>query len=221
MLQADFFDRPANSVAKDLVGKVIRRKYQNLWLAAAIVETEAYGADKASHSFLGRTPSRESMWARAGTIYMYMSQGGDSFNISVQGDGHAVLIKSGRPWMDAVSDEQALMLMHTLNPGTKGQRSNHKLLAGQSLLARALHLKVKDWDGKAFEPENLYIEDVGYKPKSILRCRRIGIPAHRDPDLMLRYVDEAHANSATQNPLSKRAWQEGLDYQRLAWQDKP
>ncbi|MBD81472.1 MAG: 3-methyladenine DNA glycosylase [Crocinitomicaceae bacterium] len=219
MLSSQFFNRPSEIVAKDLVGKVIRRKYKNFWLASAIVETEAYGADKASHSYLGRTPSRESMWAPPGTIYMYMSQGGDSFNISVKGDGHAVLIKGGRPWIDTTSDQVALETMHKLNPGTKGQRLDYKLLAGQSLFARALNLKVKEWDGKPFDREHLYIEDVGYQPNSIIQCRRLGIPDHRDADLMLRYVDEAHVRSATQNPLSRRNWKEGSDYQRLSWND--
>ena len=64
MLPYSFFDRPAETVAQDLVGKVIRRRLDGQWLSAAIVETEAYGGDKASHSYLGRTPSREAMFDR-------------------------------------------------------------------------------------------------------------------------------------------------------------
>ncbi|HAS39225.1 MAG TPA: DNA-3-methyladenine glycosylase [Microscillaceae bacterium] len=221
MLSKDFFARPAPSVAKELIGKVVRRKYGDLWLAAAIVETEAYGADQGNHAWLGRTTERESMWAPAGTIYMYMSQGGDSFNISVTGGGHVVLIKGGRPWLDKKSGVVSLDTMHKLNLGSKGKRPPHKLLAGQALFARALNLKVAEWDGKQFDPENFFIEDTTYRPQSIIRCRRLGLPKYRAPDLMLRYVDAAHVRSATQNPLGKKAWLEGQDYQRLSWDDLP
>jgi DNA-3-methyladenine glycosylase len=215
MIPATFFDRPSPDVAKDLVGKVIRRRHGSLWLAAAIVETEAYGGEKGSHAWLGRTPSREAMWAPAGTIYMYFSRGSDSLNVSVTGDGHAVLVKSGYPWLDDLSGPESLAAMHSLNPGRQGPRPDHKLLAGQTLLARALNLQVAEWTGKQFDPESFFIEDTGYRPASIVRCRRLGIPKGRDEDLMLRFVDEEHVRSATQNPLTKRAWSEGPDYQRL------
>ncbi|MBX2874461.1 MAG: DNA-3-methyladenine glycosylase, partial [Saprospiraceae bacterium] len=75
MLPTAFYDRPAPSVAKELIGKVIRRRYRELWLAAAIVETEAYGADPGNHAWHGRSKAREAMWAPPGTIYMYLSRG--------------------------------------------------------------------------------------------------------------------------------------------------
>lgn len=56
---------------------------------------------------------------------------------------------------------------------------------------------------------------------TVIRCRRLGLPTDWAPDLMLRYVDEAHVRSATQNPLGKRTWREGLDYQRLNCGDVP
>ncbi|MEO0468673.1 MAG: 3-methyladenine DNA glycosylase, partial [Bacteroidota bacterium] len=95
-----------------------------------------------------------------------------------------------------------------------------KLLAGQALLARAMDLRVSEWNGKPFDADELFIEDAGYQPHSIIRCRRLGLPDSWDPDLMLRYVDEAHLRSATQNPLGKRNWTEGRDYQRLTQNDQ-
>ncbi|MEO0472292.1 MAG: DNA-3-methyladenine glycosylase, partial [Bacteroidota bacterium] len=141
MLCKDFFDRPVAEVAKDLIGRIIRRKYGSLWLAAAIVETEAYGDDKGNHAWQGRTTEREAMWGPSGTIYMYMSRGGDSLNVSTKGGGHVVLIKGGRPWIDRQSVPDSLFAMHKLNPGAKGKRADHKLLAGQALLARAMDLR--------------------------------------------------------------------------------
>ena len=210
-----FFDRDCDTVARELVGKVLRRKFGALWLSAAIVETEAYGDDKASHSWLGRTPSREAMWAEPGTIYMYHSRGGAALNFSVAGDGHAVLIKSARPWLDHLSCEDALEAMHRLNPVGDRRREDRKLLSGQSLLARALDLHVRDWTGQPMDRARFFVEDVGYRPKGLIQCRRLGIPAGRDEDLMRRFVDARFAHSATQNPLTKRAWTEGVDYKRI------
>ena len=94
MLNNRFFNRDAAIVAKDLLGKVLRVKHNTLWLSASIIETEAYYLnDKASHASLGYTEKRKALFMPAGTIYMYYARGGDSFNISCQGDGNAVLIK--------------------------------------------------------------------------------------------------------------------------------
>ncbi len=216
MLSAAFFDRPSPVVARDLVGKVLRRRLGDAWAAVAIVEAEAYSrGEKGSHASLGRTPSREALWAPPGTIYMYYSRGGDSLNISVAGDGDAVLIKGGRPWLDARSGEAALEAMHRLNPARTGRRPDHKLAAGQTLICRALDLRVPEWTGRPFDAGRFFVEDAGYRPDVVVRCRRLGIPPGRDEDLMLRYVDAAHVRSATRNPLGRRAWVRGADYQLL------
>lgn len=205
MLPASFFDRPPDEVAEDLVGKVLRRRHGSLWLAAAIVEVEAYGVgDRASHSWLGRTPSRTSMWAPPGTIYMYASRGADSLNVSVRGDGAAVLVKGARPWLDERSGPEALAAMHRLNPGPSGPRPDHRLLAGQTLLARALDLRREDWDGRPFDPDTFFVEDVGHRPAAIVRCPRLGIPPGRDEHLLRRWVDDEHRRSATRPPPRPR-----------------
>ncbi|MEQ8982608.1 MAG: DNA-3-methyladenine glycosylase, partial [Deltaproteobacteria bacterium] len=115
MLPPDFFDRDARTVAQALLGKVLRRRYGDLWLSAAIVETEAYyRREKGSHASLGRTPSREALFMPAGTIYMYYARGGDSLNVSCRGPGNAVLFKAGRPFLDERSGAEARAAMHRL-----------------------------------------------------------------------------------------------------------
>lgn len=55
-LPDSFFDRDAQTLAKALLGKVIRHRHGDLWLAARIIETEAYYlSDKGSHASLGYT----------------------------------------------------------------------------------------------------------------------------------------------------------------------
>ena len=88
MLHSDFFDRDAITVAESLLGKVLRAKYQTMWLSAIIIETEAYHLeDKASHASLGYTEKRKALFMSLGTIYMYYARGNDSLNISCQGEG--------------------------------------------------------------------------------------------------------------------------------------
>lgn len=208
-----FFDRDAKRVACDLLGKVLRRRWRGRWLAAQIVETEAYyRRERGSHASLGWSPSREALFMPAGTIYMYYSRGGDSLNVSVRGAGNAVLIKAARPWMDATSPAASLALMQRLNPGARGPRPSERLCAGQTLLCRALALRVPDWDRHAFDPERFFIEDVGYRPRRIVQARRLGIPPGRDEHLLYRFLDADALRSATASPLARRGAREGVDY---------
>lgn len=51
MLLNSFFDQDACQLAQSLLGKVIRRKLDGIWLSMQIIETEAYYLqDKASHA---------------------------------------------------------------------------------------------------------------------------------------------------------------------------
>ena len=85
-----FFAQDTCEVARQLLGKVIRRKYQHKWLAAQIIETEAYYNDeKGSHASQGYTEKRKALFMPPGTIYMYYARGSDSFNISCSGKGNA------------------------------------------------------------------------------------------------------------------------------------
>jgi len=116
-----FFDRDAQLVAQELLGTVIRHCVDGLWLSARIIETEAYYIDeKASHSSLGYSPSRRAMFMPAGHLYLYYSRGGDSLNFSVQGDGNAVCIKAGYPWVDTLSCEASIERMRSNSPAAAG-----------------------------------------------------------------------------------------------------
>ena len=215
MLEPHFFDHTATTVAKTLLGKVIRRRYQNCWLACRIIETEAYyQKEKGSHSSLGVTEKRKAMFMPAGTIYMYYARGADSLNVSVRGKGNAVLIKSAFIWFDERSPESTLKLIQHLNPvmGSDEIRPKEKLFAGQTLLCRSLKLKVTELDQKAFDINNFYIEDVGNRVPKIIQTTRLGIPSGRDEHLLYRFIDYGFAKYCTSNPLSKRNWIEGKDY---------
>lgn len=213
-----FFDRDACELARDLLGKVIRRRLGDLWLSARIIETEAYYLhEKGSHASLGYTHKRRALFMDGGTVYMYYARGGDSLNFSAGGPGNAVLIKSAYPVTDEVSGPDALARMQALNPDARGlPRPPTRLCAGQTLLCRALGLKVPDWDARRFDPDEFFVEDIGQSPQRLINAPRLGIPPGRDEHLRYRYVDPDYAPYCTRNPL-RRGQQAGRDYD---WVDR-
>jgi len=221
-LPDSFFDRDAQVLAQALLGKVIRHYVDGLWLAARIIETEAYYfAEKGSHASLGYTEKRRALFLDGGHIYMYYARGGDSLNFSAHGPGNAVLIKSAFPYTDANSGAASLAQMQRNNPSShpsKKPSSNaeqprplEKLCNGQTLLCRALGLKVPTWDAQRFDPQRLFVEDVGYRPEQIIQTTRLGIPLGRDEHLLYRFVDASYARHCTRNPL-RRGQVENQDF---------
>jgi DNA-3-methyladenine glycosylase len=202
MLTFDFFNRDPCTVAQALLGKIIRRRVQQHWLSAQIIETEAYYlTDKASHASLGYTEKRKALFMPAGTIYMYYARGRDSLNVSVAGAGNAVLIKSAFPYTDALSPGETIQWMQQQYPTP---RPIERLCAGQTLLCQALQLKVTDWDAQQFDSTQFFIEEVALPGVEMIQTTRLGIPLHRDADLPYRFVYEKFAAYTTKNPLAKR-----------------
>lgn len=204
ILSKKFFEREADRVAQDLLGKVIRIRHKKQFLSAMIIETEAYFFDeKGSHSSLGFTEKRKALFMPAGTIYMYYARGGDSLNVSCLGEGNAVLIKSAYPYLDDQCEKNMIELMQANNPAANGEvRMMHKLCNGQTLLCKSLGLKVKEWDQKEFVNDHFHLEDVGYVPEKIIQTKRLGIPPGRDEHLLYRFVDLKHERFCTK-PLKK------------------
>lgn len=208
-----FFDTDAQSLARALLGKVIRHRQGPYWLSARIIETEAYYVtDRGSHASLGYTHKRRALFLDGGHIYMYYARGGDSLNFSAQGPGNAVLIKSAYPWLDACTDDNAFVQMQLNNPDASGQpRPAERLCAGQTLLCKALGLKVPVWDAQRFDTEHLFVDDVGATVSHVVQTTRLGIPLGRDEHLPYRFVDAGYARFCTRNPL-RRGQIEGRDY---------
>lgn len=72
-LDEAFFHRPCLEVARELVGKLLVVNGSCL----RISETEAYCGedDTACHAHKGRTPRTEVLYAKAGTVYIYLCYG--------------------------------------------------------------------------------------------------------------------------------------------------
>lgn len=221
MLQQNFFNQDCLSLAVALLGKIMRVKHYDSWLACRIIETESYLlTEKGSHSSLGFTKKRQALFMDPGTIYMYYARGNDSLNISAQGKGDAVLIKSGFPYTDELIAKDAIQIMQQLNPTRNNQlRSVEYLCSGQTLLCKSLGLKVTQWDQQQFCADKFYISDDGYIPTTVIQTPRLGIPQGRDEHLLYRFIDFDYAKFCTSNPLTVKRWQGGKDYKLHSLQD--
>ena len=156
----------------------------------------------------------DGLWLSA-HIYMYYARGGDSLNFSAAGPGNAVLIKSAMVWPDAFCTAEAVARMQHNNPDRQGRpRSLQTLCSGQTLLCRALGLKVPDWDARSFDPQRLFVDDIGERPTAIIQTTRLGIPTGRDEHLPYRLIEAEYARHCTRNPL-RRGQVAGRDYRWL------
>jgi DNA-3-methyladenine glycosylase len=77
ILRIDFYSRDTALVARELIGKMLVRKFGGKIFSGIIVETEAYYGldDPASHAFRGKTKRAKIMFGRPGTAYVYFCYG--------------------------------------------------------------------------------------------------------------------------------------------------
>ena len=98
-LSGDYFKQDAIVLAKDLLGKILVRRFENgIELRAKITEVEAYRGeeDRACHASKGRTKRTEVMYAGGGKIYVYLIYGMYwliNFVSGEEGHPQAVLIR--------------------------------------------------------------------------------------------------------------------------------
>lgn len=99
-LSENFFSRKAEIVAKELLGKILVRKINDITLKSRIVETEAYygSRDPASRAFK-KTKMSQPMFSKPGTFFVYNVHKYLMFNIVTEKEGRAgaVLIRALEP----------------------------------------------------------------------------------------------------------------------------
>jgi DNA-3-methyladenine glycosylase len=101
VLGREFYQRPTDVVARELLGKLLVRTTTEGIVAVRLAEVEAYlGAeDPACHTFGGRRTARtETMWGEAGMAYVYLIYGlHNCLNVVTVGPGvgEAVLVRGG------------------------------------------------------------------------------------------------------------------------------
>lgn len=169
-MRPEFFERSADQVAADLVGKILWRDGVG---GGRLVEVEAYlpSGDPACHAARGRTPRNTAMFGRFGTVYVYLSYGIHvllNLVCGPEGVAAAVLVRAFEPLAP---------------PGET--LPDVRLAAGPGLVGRTLGLDLS-WNGASLGAESgLSVFDDG-REAAVEATERIGISAGRS--LPLRFV---------------------------------
>jgi DNA-3-methyladenine glycosylase len=188
-LPVAFYERPTTVVARDLIGKVIERR----WPAAPptrarIVEVEAYlgEGDAASHARRGPTKRAAIMFGPPGRLYVYLIYGIHhcmNFVAKPSGTAGAVLIRSAA----------------LLAPG-----SDPRALAGPGKLCAGLGINLSH-KGLDLTAGELVVVDDGATPPRIASSARIGVDyAGPWARRRLRFYVPAHPAVSVKRPSSAR-----------------
>ena len=166
ILSKEFFINDASVVAKQLLGKILVRKFNGHLLSGKIVETEAYfgGKDPASRAYKGYNNFAKLMWDEPGKVFIYMVHANWLFNIVTMPKNipSAVLIRAIEP-LDGID------VMKT-------QRKIHgfQLTNGPGKLTQAL-MNTKDFNNTDItQDNNLSILDNQELVK-IVSSNRVGV----------------------------------------------
>jgi len=161
-LNRDFFAKDTETVAKELLGKVLCRKKDNKIYRGLIVETEAYTQDDpACHAFGGISRRCESLFKKPGTAYVYL----------IYGMHHCV---------NLVTDKEEYgsgVLIRALEPLEYVENSN-----GPAKLCKSMDITKKlDGCDTMQEDSPIWIESgLIIKDKDIIQTTRIGISKAAD-----------------------------------------
>jgi DNA-3-methyladenine glycosylase len=180
-LSLSFFRRPAEAVARDLIGATIVSTLHGARVTGRIVETEAYLGedDPASHAYRGRRhPGNASLYGPPATWYVYRSYGIHwcaNLVCAVPGAGGAVLLRGVVPMEGWEVLRQR-----------RGPVPERRLADGPGKLCQALGI-TRSLDGAAMRDSAVLIGATPKRPVGeVLVTPRIGIT--KAADWPLRFV---------------------------------
>lgn len=179
MLSEQFYLEDTETVARNLIGKILVKNTGKKRLSAIITETEAYlsSEDSASHSAVGITKRNKAMFASGGILYVYKIYGiHHCINVVTEseGNGCAVLIRSGIP----------LEGINTMKNNRKAENEK-QLLKGPGNFAKAFGFTFSD-NFSSLRRNDLFLADgLDIKAGMISISKRIGIS--KSQDKMLRF----------------------------------
>jgi DNA-3-methyladenine glycosylase len=180
-LPVDFFRRPAEIVAAELVGAVVVSTIGGEITEGRIVETEAYLGydDPASHGYLHRRNTRnQALFGPPGSWYVYLSYGMHwCANLVCQelGQASAVLLRALEP-LDGLEAMRR----------RRGRVPDRELCSGPGKLCQALGI-TRELDGRTMQRGMVRVFRPGVEDgPSILVTPRIGIT--KAADWPLRFV---------------------------------
>lgn len=169
-LPVRFFARPADVVARELLGAIMVSREEGVLTAGRIVETEAYLGhdDPAAHGYLGRRNERNAaIFGPPGSWYVYLSYGMHwcaNLVCARAGEAAAVLIRALEPLegLDAMR-------------GRRGGVSDHQLCSGPGKLCQALGI-TRSLDGTAMRSALVTVHPGRVAEADVVKATpRIGI----------------------------------------------
>jgi DNA-3-methyladenine glycosylase len=179
ILPVDFYSRSALETARNLIGKLLVRRYLGQLIGGVIIETEAYQGeeDLGCHAKAGLTPRTKIMYGPPGHAYIYFTYGMHWMLNAVTcpiGSPAAVLIRGIEP-------VYGLDIMHSLRqqpPTSKPGSLNKGWTDGPAKLCQALSLDgklngINLCDGNS----DIWISNTGFDvpENEISRTPRIGM----------------------------------------------
>ncbi len=177
LLPRSFFDRPTQTVARELLGCRLIRRLGGTLLAGAIVETEAYigERDLACHARAGRTRRTEIMYGPPGFAYVYFTYGMHwMLNLVTEADGFpaAVLIRAFEP-LEGIARMQE----------RRGGKPLSQLASGPAKLTRALGIARGENGLDCCRPDSPLTLAPGevVPPSSVKSTPRIGLGQTPEP----------------------------------------
>lgn len=190
-LNREFFDKPPETLAVALLGKLLCRVTQSgEKICGKIVETEAYlgEIDPACHSYEGRRTARnEAMYAASGTSYVYFIYGMYyCFNISSKESGACVLIRALEPI-------QGLDSMRKFRSEKRKQTSkilkDHELSNGPSKLCTAMDINKDNCNNiDLVTSVEFWVEDtLALETFTVVHTTRIGIQSYGEESALKPY----------------------------------
>lgn len=189
-LERDFFGRPAPTVARALIGKLLVRKDDGI--VARIVETEAYTRhDPACHAHPGPTARNAPLYGPPGHAYVYLSYGMHwCLNTATGpvGVGQGCLLRAAEP----------LRGLDVVRSRRRGVR-DRELLRGPARLAQAFGLD-GSWSGLDLcDSGPLRLVDDGYRP-TVTAGPRVGVSKAADWPWRFWVPDSPWVSAYKRNP---------------------
>ncbi len=160
-MNKEFFNNDGVYVAKNILGKFLIRKYNNMQVVTRIVETEAYMgvSDKAAHVYKDKKTDRtKPLYLEGGHIYVYLIYGMyNCLNIScnIKNIPECVLIRAVEPIIgfDKISFNRYKKLYSELSNYQKKNITN-----GPGKLCMALEID-RSFNSKYIIGDEVYISD--------------------------------------------------------------
>ncbi len=199
ILKNKFFKRKTLRAAKDLLGKVLVRKYRGKESKLLITEVEAYDGphDKASHANRGRTERTKPMFEEGGVFYIYFTYGMHWLVNIVTGPKNypaAILIRAGilldnNPVLSITAYDNAFTYegvqkiispdgLFTITRDSRQEKETIKkyFINGPARITKTLKINKKLNTKKALPENSLWFEyGIKIRPSQILAKKRTGV----------------------------------------------